>query len=155
MQPFRWKPYGKLVGWALLVAAVTVVPFAVWNFGGLWHDVVLFHLAQPFRPDALSFAAPYPVFLKVGPVVLVLFVVWGVRTVMRNSAMFAAAYGTALLLFFSTNKQAFCNYYFLIGQTFLLAVAAMPGVSLWPRVRTNADVKGGGGANADEVIAVL
>ena len=38
--------------------------------------------------------------------------------------MFAAAYGFTLLIFVCTNKQAFCNYYFLIVQTLLLSVAA-------------------------------
>ncbi len=137
IHPFRWKPYWKLVGWALLVAAATVLPFAIWNTRALWRDLVLFHLAQPFRQDSLSFAVPYPFFLKIGPVLLVAFVAWSARTCMRNAAMFAAGYGASILLFFSTGKQAFCNYYFLIAQAFLLAVAALPGLSLWPIVRTD------------------
>jgi hypothetical protein len=138
IDPFRWKPYWKLVGWALLVAAATVLPFAIWNTRALWHDLVLFHLAQPFRQDSLSFAVPYPFFRKIGPVVLVAFVAWSARTCMRNAAMFAAGYGASILLFFSTSKQAFSNYYFLIAQAFLLAVAALPGLSLRPVEQTNA-----------------
>jgi hypothetical protein len=137
IHPFRWKAYWKLVGWALLVAAATVLPFAIWNAGALWHDLVLFHLAQPFRQDSLSFAVPYPSFLRIGPLILVGVIAWSVRKCMGNAAMFAAGYGASVLLFFSTSKQAFSNYYFLIGQAFLLAVAALPRLSLWPMSRTN------------------
>ncbi len=138
IHPFRWKSYAKTVGWALVVAAVTMLPFAIWNFRALWHDLVLFHLAQPFRQDALSFAVAYPWFLKVGPVLVLTFAAWAARAGMRSTAMFAAGYGTCLLLFFSTGKQAFCNYYFLIAQAFLLAAAALPDISFRPRVRRNA-----------------
>ncbi len=135
VRPFQWKSYGKLLGWALLVTVATLVPFAIWNFRGLWHDLVLFHLAQPFRPQSLSFAVPYPIFLKIGPVLLLAFIVWAARTGIPNAAIFAAAYAISLLLLFSTSKQAFCNYYFLIAQTFLLGVAALPDLPLRPLAR--------------------
>jgi len=137
VQPFRWPTYRKLVGRALLVVAATVLPFALWNFRGLWRDLVLFHLAQPFRPQSLSFAVPYPVFLKIGPLLLLVFIVWATMQRMRSAAMFAANYAVSLLLLFSTSKQAFCNYYFLIAQAFLLGVAALPSLSLRPRIRRN------------------
>lgn len=135
VQPFQWKSFCKLVGGAILVAGATVLPFALWNFPGLWRDLVLFHMAQPFRPQSLSFAVPYPIFLKIGPVLLLLFVVWATMKRMRNPAMFAAGYAVSLLLLFSTSKQAFCNYYFLIAQALLLGVSALPGLSLNPRIR--------------------
>jgi hypothetical protein len=135
VQPFRWQTYAKTVGWAVLVAALTVLPFAIWNFRGLWRDLVLFHLAQPFRPQSLSFAVPYPIFLKIGPALLLAFIVWASRTGIRNPATFASAYAVSLLLLFSTSKQAFCNYYFLIAEAFLLGGAALPSLSLRPRVR--------------------
>jgi hypothetical protein len=136
IQPFQWKSYGKLIGWASLVATATLMPFAIWNFRGLWHDMILFHLAQPFRPQSLSFSVPYPLFLKIGPVLLLTFIVWGARTGMRNPATFAAGYAVSLLLLFSTSKQAFCNYYFLIAQAFFLGVSALPNLSLRPRARS-------------------
>ena len=126
IRPFNWKAYWKLTGQSLGVAAITVLPFAIWNFRGLWHDLVLFHLAQPFRQDAVSFAVPFPWMLKVGLLLLVAFLVLAVRAAKPSPAIFAAAYGLSLLLFVSTNKQAFTNYYFLIGNAFLLAVAALP-----------------------------
>ena len=76
IQPLQWKPYGKLLTRALLITAATILPFALWNFHGLWRDLVLFHLAQPFRPQSLSFAVPYPIFLKIGPALLLAFIVW-------------------------------------------------------------------------------
>jgi hypothetical protein len=138
VQPFQWKSYGKLLSSALLVTAATVLPFAIWNFRGLWRDLVLFHLSQPFRPQSLSFAVPYPIFLKIGPVLLLVFILWAMMKRMRNAAMFAAGYAVALLLLFSTSKQAFCNYYFLIAQALWMGVAALPNVSLRPRARRSA-----------------
>ncbi len=126
IHPFRWRSYWKLMGSAIPVAGVTILPFALWNWHGLWHDLVLFHLAQPLRMDSLSFAVFSPFLLKVGPLITLAFVVWCLRAGMWNAAMFAAGYGSALLLFFSTSKQAFANYYFLIAQSLLLAVAALP-----------------------------
>ena len=127
--PFNWKAYWKLTGQALAVGAATALPFVCWNFQGMWHDLVLFHLAQPFRQDALSFAVPFPFMLKVGPVLLVAFIVWALRSRSRSATMFVAGYGVSLMLFVLTSKQAFANYYFLIGQTLLLAVSAMPYLS--------------------------
>ena len=126
IRPFNWKAYWKLTGQSLGIAVLTVLPFAVLNFRGLWHDLVLFHLAQPFRQDAVSFAVPFPWMLKVGPLLVIAFIVWAVRVAKPSPAIFATAYGLVLLLFVSTNKQAFMNYYFLIGNVFFLAVAAIP-----------------------------
>ena len=63
--------------------------------------------------------------LKIGPVLVLAFVLWAVRSEMRKPTMFAAAYGVSLLLFVSTSKQAFSNYYFLIAQALFLTVAAL------------------------------
>ncbi len=130
VQPFQWRQYFKLAGTSLAVAAATMLPFACWNFRGLWRDLVLFHLAQPFRADAMSFAVSFPLLLKIGPLILLAFLLWNLRVSARNAAMFAATYGVSVLLFFSTSKQAFCNYYFLIAQSLLLAVAALPSIPL-------------------------
>jgi hypothetical protein len=129
IRPFNWRDYWKLAALSLGVATLTVLPFAIWNFRGLWHDLVLFHLAQPFRADAVSFAVPFPWVLKIGPLLLIAFIAGTVLVAKRSPAIFAAAYGVSLLLFVSTNKQAFMNYYFLIGNAFFLSVAAMPLVA--------------------------
>ena len=133
-QASGWKPYLQLAGSALLVAAATVVPFALWNWDGLWHNVVLFLLAQPFRQDALSFAVPFPVLLKVGPLLVLAIIAWMMRTGRDHVTMFAVGYGVSLLVFVATSKLAFRNYYFLVGNALLLAVAASPtsgAVSNW------------------------
>jgi len=127
VQPFTWKGYWKLLGLSLAVAVATVLPFAVLNFGALWHDLVLFHLQQPLRPDAFSFAILFPLYMKIGPLLLLAFIVWILRRGPHRAGVFAAAYGIALLLFVSGSKQAFPNYYFLIAQSLLLAATA-----LWP-----------------------
>ncbi len=120
----RWA-YGRLVSESLLIGLATVLPFAVWNFRGLWHDVVLYHLAAPFRVDALSFAVPFPWMTKVGLVLLISFAVYAIRTGkhggVRGPGMFAGAYALSLLLFVITGKQAAGNYYFLICHALLLA----------------------------------
>lgn len=144
IHPFQWKAYWKLTGLSLAVGAATVLPFAIWNFRGLWHDLVLFHLAQPFRNDGVSFAVPFPLMMKIGPVLLVAFIAWAARGGRRNAAMFAAAYAVAMLLFVSTSKQAAANYYFLIGQAFFLAVAALPANPKISRAPGNAESQGAG-----------
>jgi hypothetical protein len=125
LRPFSWKAYWKLLGLSLAVAMATVLPFALWNFRALWHDLVFFIYAVPVRRDALSFAIPFPAYAKIGLLLLFAFLVWGARRGARQPAMFAAAYGTALLLFFSASKMAYLNYYFLSAQALLLAAASL------------------------------
>ncbi|MGA3333678.1 MAG: hypothetical protein ABSC62_05880 [Terracidiphilus sp.] len=125
LRPFSWKAYWKLLGLSLAVAMATVLPFALWNFRALWHDLVFFIYAVPVRRDALSFAIPFPVYAKIGLLLLFAFLVWGARRGAQQPAMFAAAYGTALLLFFSASKLAYLNYYFLSAQALLLAAASL------------------------------
>jgi hypothetical protein len=97
----------------------------VWNFHALWHDLVIFHLDQPMRSDAVSFAVLFPAMRRVGPFVVLTFMVWCVRKIRPSAILFLAEYGMVLLLFFSTSKQAFLNYYFLIGDLFLIAAVLM------------------------------
>jgi hypothetical protein len=136
--PPSWPSYWKLLIAAIAVAVATVAPFAAWDLHALIHDLVLFHLAQPFRLDSLSFAVVSPAFVRIGPVLVLAFAIWSVRKAQATPAMFAAAYGLALLLFVVTSKQAFANYYFLIAQALLLASAAM---SVVPQVRAGGIVE--------------
>ena len=126
IRPFSWN-YWKSIGTSVVIAMATLLPFALWNFRALWHDLVLFHLAEPVRQDALSFAIPFPLYRKIGPLLWLAFMVWGARRRTQPPAVFAAAYGITLLLFFSASKLAAFNYFFLIAQAFLLTAAA-----LWP-----------------------
>lgn len=127
LRPFAWKAYWRLLSASVTIAFATLLPFALLNFPALWHDLVLFHLAQPLRPDALSLGVIYLPYLKIGPLLLLAFIVWIARYGIDRTALFPAAYGIALLLFVSAGKQAFMNYYFLISLSLLLAAAI-----LWP-----------------------
>jgi hypothetical protein len=127
VRPFSWRACWKLAAASLAVGLATLVPFALWNFHALWHDLVLFHLAQPFRSDSLSFVVPFPRYALIGQVLLLAFIVWAMRRPAKHAVIFPVAYGMALLLFVLASKQAFANYYFLIAHAFLIAAALWPG----------------------------
>ncbi len=90
----------------------------------------------------MSFAVVWPGFQATGIGLVTIFTVWSLWRVRETSTqsaqaqafvpsgakapMFAVAYGVSLLLFVATSKQAFFNYYFLIGEVFMLAAAAIP-----------------------------
>ena len=128
VQPFTWKAYGKLMALTLGVAGATVLPFALWNFHALWHDLVQFHLGLPPRLDSISFAIPFPWATKLAAALLLALTVWAARRGSQPAANFAAVYGMAMLLFFLASTHALLNYYFFISQAFLLTAAA-----LWPQ----------------------
>ena len=123
IEEFSWKRYLKQLAIASGVAVLTALPFMLWNIHAMWHDLVQFHLAQPFRADAVSLAVPFPWIMKLNLPLVVALLVWIVVKVRPGKWHFTAAYGVVLLLFFVTAKQAFCNYYFLISELFLLAGA--------------------------------
>lgn len=127
LRPFAWRAYWRLLGGSVAVAVATLLPFAFPHPRALWHDLVLFHIAQPFRPEALSLGVVWPLYMKIGPLLMLAFLAWIARRGAGRPALFAAAFGVALLLFVSAGKQAWMNYYFLIGQSMLLAAAM-----LWP-----------------------
>jgi hypothetical protein len=92
--------------------------------------VVELQFLQPFRKDALSYSAwmvkqggeMLPVWLGFAlAVVMVLLVLWRAP---RTPAGFAGGVALTMLAFFSVNKQAFCNYYFLVLGALVCAAAA-------------------------------
>lgn len=125
-QSFSWKAYWRLAISSCAIATATLAPFALWDFRGLWRSLVLFQLALPFRNDALSFAVIYPILLRIGPVVVLLYAIWAVRVGKRNPGFFVTGFGLAVLIFFSTSKHGFCNFYFLAAQMFFLYSAVLP-----------------------------
>lgn len=150
LQPFSWRAFWGLLGKSTAVAVLTVLPFAIWNASALWHDLIEFHLVQPFRYDSVSFAILSPVFLKVGPILVLAFIAWILWRGNFGPRAFPALYGMAMLLFVSTNKQAFLNYYFLISNAFLLAAFALK--SLTPLGTVSPTIKlGPGNDDADFV----
>ena len=120
----RWKPTWRLLVESLGVCLAVTLPMAFWNAGGFWRDMVLVHIRQPFRKDALTLGNLLPIPMAAIAVLVMLTVVFTMRKARPHPSMFAAAYGFTLLVFVCTNKQAFCNYYFLIVEALLLSVAA-------------------------------
>jgi hypothetical protein len=107
-----------------LAAAVTL-PFFLVDPAAFWKAIVQFQLIQPFRSDSVSllvssvntFGWPPTWTYAVLP-----FVGGGLRT----PPAFAAAVGLTLLVTILLSKQAFMNYYFLVGGAFLIAAVAWP-----------------------------
>jgi len=132
-RPFQWKAYAVALGKSVLVVAVITAPFFFWGIAPFVHSVVTLQFYQPFRAEALSYLVwfargdqHWPTWVSfVAAAVGAALAVWRGA---RSPSGFAAGVGLTLLGFFAFNKQAFCNYYFLvIGACALgLAVARVP-----------------------------
>ncbi|WP_146209919.1 hypothetical protein [Vitiosangium sp. GDMCC 1.1324] len=118
----RWRGAAIAVG----TAAATFVPFLVWTPEGLWKDLVVHHLTNPFRPDSLSLLAWFahqgvslPGWLGFAGALAL----W-VLTLARRRGPETVVLGSALVfgVFFFLGRQAFCNYYYQAGATVLAAV---------------------------------
>ena len=118
---------------ALATAVATYAPFALAAPAGLWTAVIVHHLRNPFRTDSLSLTAR----------------LWSAGVVVPSWVGFAASAGTlgalawvprrlgplllasslTFLVFYLLGRQAFCNYYYLLGATWLFAAGALAGGS--------------------------
>jgi hypothetical protein len=119
------------VGWrgvalAVGTAVATFVPFLAWTPEGLWRDLVVHHLTNPFRPDSLSLTAWFfqrgqhlPGWLGFAGTLAV----WAL-TLRHRHRPEAVLLGSALAfgVFFFLGRQAFCNYYYQVGASVLAAV---------------------------------
>ncbi|MFC8504248.1 hypothetical protein ACFUC1_17965 [Pedococcus sp. NPDC057267] len=132
--PLLWllRPYATPRRWLLVCAVplVTTLPFIAWNPGRFWRSVVEWQFIQPYRPDASSLSvvviehfhlAP-PSWL--GPTALLLgfavacVLAWRLPpSVASFSLAVALSLGAMVLL----SKQAFLNYFFLVGAALLVA----------------------------------
>ncbi len=131
--PRPLPPLRQLAGHLLRAASLPValtLAFLLWDPRGFFHSVVELQFRQPFRKDALSYSAwivkqggeALPVWLGFAlALLLVVLVLWRAP---RTPAGFAAGIGLAMLAFFSVNKQAFCNYYYLVVGAFACGGAA-------------------------------
>jgi hypothetical protein len=121
-----WRFHLKAIG----TAAVVTLPLALWNFRAFWDNAVLLQFRQPFRDDALSFAAllarhGFPRLPTIVPVMLALTVsLICVRRLPRSPHSFALAVALTFLAFFAFNKQAFANYYFFVIAALCCAIAS-------------------------------
>jgi hypothetical protein len=113
---------------AVATAAATYAPFAIAAPRGLWDAVVMHHMRNPFRPDSLSLTA---ILWKRG----VMLPPWAgfvgsiaslgvLRGVPRSLGALLLVSSFTFLVFYVLGRQAFCNYYYLLGATWLFAAAA-------------------------------
>jgi hypothetical protein len=122
--------YSRLILRVGASALAVTLPLALWNFRAFFYSVGIVQFLQPFRRDALSIPAwvvhmgfsPPPVwmaFLAVGVAGFFL-----LKRLHPSSPGFATSLAVMYLVFFSLNKQAFLNYYFLVVAFLCGAIAA-------------------------------
>ena len=135
----------RLLALALVVAAALIAPFFFWDPHAYLRSTVLFHLAQPFRADSLSFSALWawarggvappttvPTLICLGAALVV-----ALRRCRPTPAGFAAGCALVLLATLAWSKQAHCNYLYLVVGLLLCSVAAAePESGPSPRGRT-------------------
>ncbi len=127
--PTPWRKTLKTLAMASVVAACITIPFILWDPHAFLSSAVFMQIRQPFRIDALSFTAMFAVVTGVHITALAGFaaaggaVILSMRRIEWSPAGFIAAAAIVLLSFFAFNKQAFCNYYFLVLACCCLAVA--------------------------------
>jgi hypothetical protein len=136
--PALWllRPYASKARVAVMLGAASVVtlPFLAWDPQAFWRAVVQFQLVQPFRPDSISllvwsvnhFGWPGPAAFSIPPLAAGMFVaVLTARRLRPGIPSFLTATSLSLLATTALSKQAFINYYFLIGCLLLLAAWAV------------------------------
>ncbi|HEY0707085.1 MAG TPA: hypothetical protein VGG33_09815 [Polyangia bacterium] len=119
----------------VVVGAVVSLPLVLWDWRAFWFSVGEVQFHQPFRPDALAFPAAFafvtgieaPSALAFVAAIATTVLVW--RRCPRTPAGFATAIAAVYFAFFAFNKQAFCNYYWLVFGALCLAVAAGRGAA--------------------------
>jgi hypothetical protein len=119
----KWREAPK----AALAAILLTAPLALWNVTEFFRSVVIFHFVQPVRLDALSYMAQLGQYgIRVPGWVPFLFTAAAAVFVARRAATTTAissAVAFILIVFFVFNKQAFCNYYYLVIGALAGAIA--------------------------------
>lgn len=126
----RGRALVRTLAIAFSVAFVAIVPLALWNLRAFVHSAVSLQLVQPFRRDALSFAALVanlggPELSSLAFITVLPAIVLAARRAPKTAGGFAAAVATTYLTFFAFNKQAFANYYYFVVGALCIAVAAI------------------------------
>jgi hypothetical protein len=114
---------------ALATAAATYLPFAIASPRGLWTGLVELHTKGAFRADSLSLTAViadagFVLPSWVGVVATLGFLAFVTRIARTLGALLLAS-AVAFLIFYVLGRQAFCNYYYVVCQTLLIAAAAL------------------------------
>ncbi len=124
---FGWREW--LIGG--VVGLLTLLPFILWDWQGMYSDVLGFFLGSATRPDALSLVGALKRFGMELPWQVVVpmwlagvgFFTWRMK---RTAAGWLFSTASLYLFFFMFGKQSFMNYFYLILFVLLLAVAATP-----------------------------
>jgi len=133
-QPFRWKDYLRFILKSALVAAIVSLPLALWDPHAFTFSAVTLQLKQPFRKDSISFLAwlawyQEPLAIKLSFLAFLAAIATIIIALKRcppTPAGFALALAAVYLAFLALNKQAFCNYYFLVLAALCSAIAMTP-----------------------------
>jgi hypothetical protein len=120
----KWREVPR----AACAAFVVTAPLALWNVAEFVRSTVIFHLAQPFRLNALSYMAQlrrYGIHLPIWvPFLLtVAAMVFVVRRAPATTTAISSAVAFLLIAFLICNKAAFCNYYYLVIGALAAAIA--------------------------------
>ncbi len=114
---------------ALGTALATYLPFVLSAPVGLWNAVVVHHLQNPFRADSLSLTARLwsagvllPSWLGFAASVASL---GALAWAPRKLGPLLLASSLTFLVFYLLGRQAFCNYYYLLGATWLFAAGSL------------------------------
>ena len=131
---FTWRGYGMVLLKAFAVAAVVTLPLILWDPHAFLRAAVTLQLKQPLREDALSYLLWWYWHISkeqaramtwlpfAGVVVMLPLCLW---LWPRNAGGFAGAVAITYFTFFALNRQAFCNYYFLVIGATCAAIAAL------------------------------
>ena len=122
----------RILAMGVGVAAVIALPFALWDFRGLWDGVIAYQWLQPFRADALSVPAfwartfgwtPWQGWGFVAALVTAAVCAgFAPRVTHGSPATMALAGAATYLAFFVCAKQAFFNYYWFVSVLLVVAV---------------------------------
>lgn len=126
-----WQSWLRLYGGMAVVAVVVTAPLALWNFPAFMWNVGEAQWHQVFRGDALSYLALYARIYHQTPSQLIGFVALAISLLLvwhfisRTPSGFVVGFAWCLIIFFSFNKQAFCNYYFLVIGAICCTLASL------------------------------
>jgi uncharacterized membrane protein len=126
-----WRRAARTTIAAVSFAALLTLPFLLWDPAAFIRSVVTVQLQNPFRADALSYAAllvregfvrmpawvPFALVLPAAGI--------GLWRGARSASGFAGASALLYFAFFAFAKQAFCNYYFFLLGLLCCAISAM------------------------------
>lgn len=132
--PCLWllRPYYSRPRLAVAVCTALAVnlPFLLWSPSSFWRALVEWQFIQPYRPDSISLTVwsvetfAWPPASIYGPLPLVAGFVTAVVLAMRmrpGPASFSLSLAIALAVTVLLSKQAFLNYYCLVGGAIFIA----------------------------------